>query len=133
MGIKSFHDLDVYNNSYADCIKVIKEVLPKLPPEEKYDLKDQLRRSTKAVPRLIAEGYAKRHQKFGFHKYLDDAMAESNETVVGLEMCRDLYGDRMKDLNLKSLIDSYDKTGRMIYNLAKSWTTFSDGRRNLAS
>jgi hypothetical protein len=26
--------------------------------------------------RLIAEGYAKRHQKAGFQKYLDDALAE---------------------------------------------------------
>ncbi len=56
----------------------MKKVLPRLPPEEKYDLRDQLSRSSKAVPRLIAEGYAKRHQKYGFHKYLDDAMAESN-------------------------------------------------------
>lgn len=78
MGIKSFHDLDVYNNSYEGCIFVMKKVLPRLPPEEKYDLRDQLSRSSKAVPRLIAEGYAKRHQKYGFHKYLDDAMAESN-------------------------------------------------------
>lgn len=51
----------------------------------------QLSRSTKAIPRLIAEGYAKRHQKLGFQKYLDDAMAESNETIVGIEMCRDIY------------------------------------------
>ncbi len=55
------------------------------------------------------------------------------ETVVGLEMCRDLYGKNMGDFDLTTLIDSYDKTGRMIYNLAKSWTTFTDGRRDRAS
>ena len=70
---------------------VMKEIVPKLPNSEKYDLKDQLSRSCKAIPRLIAEGYAKKHQKSGFQKYLDDAMGECNETIVSLEQCRDLY------------------------------------------
>lgn len=89
--IKSFHDLDVYQVAYQAMLEVFKHILPKLPVEEKYDLVGQLRRSTKAVPRLIAEGYSKRHQKKGFQKYLDDAMAESNETMVSLTQARDLY------------------------------------------
>ena len=59
-------------------LDVFKHVLPNLPIEEKYDLVDQLRRSAKAIPRLIAEGHSKRHQKKGFQRYLDDAMTESN-------------------------------------------------------
>src|SRR4030042_5022297 len=110
--ITSFRDLDVYQATYNACIRVMTECLPKLPESEKYDLKDQLRRSVKAVPRLIAEGYAKRHQKFGFQKYLDDAMAECNETIVGLEMCRDIYKKHMKDKDLDIVIDIYDKAGR---------------------
>ncbi len=89
--ITSFRDLEVYQSTYSICIKVMTELLPKLPDMEKYDLRDQLSRSSKAIPRLIAEGYGKRHQKAGFQKYLDDAMAECNETMVGLEMCRDIY------------------------------------------
>ncbi len=104
-------------------------MLSKLPETEKYDLKDQLNRSVKAIPRLIAEGYAKRHQKAGFQKYLDDAMAECNETIVGLEMCRDIYGPRMDGLSLDELIDVYDKAGRQLYNLAKAWSRFNTGRR----
>ncbi len=124
--IASFRDLDVYQISYKTCIRVMTELLPKLPDSEKYDLRDQLSRSVKAVPRLIAEGYAKRHQKFGFQKYLDDAMAECNETIVGLEMCRDVY---KIDCNMDELIDVYDKAGRQLYNLAKSWSKFKDERR----
>ncbi len=89
--IKSFKDLDVYQNSYKSMLVVMKEIIPQLPESEKYDLKDQLSRACKAIPRLIAEGYAKRHQKAGFQKYLDDAMAECNETIVSLEQSRDLY------------------------------------------
>ena len=88
--IRSFRDLEVYQNSYKAMLWVMTKIIPKLPTSEKFDLSDQLSRSCKAIPRLIAEGYAKRHQKLGFQKYLDDAMAESNETIVSLEQCRDI-------------------------------------------
>lgn len=120
--IHSFRDLEIYQDTYKSAIIVASEVLPKLPDSEKYDLKDQLSRSSKAIPRLIAEGYAKRHQKLGFQKYLDDALAESNETIVGLEMCRDIY-HLDKDLMVK-LVDLYDKASRQIYNLSKAWSQF---------
>jgi hypothetical protein len=46
----------------------MKEIVPKLPDTEKYDLRDRPSRSCKAKPRLIAEGYARRHQKAGFQQ-----------------------------------------------------------------
>ena len=64
--IRSFLDLEVYQNTYAASVQVITKIVPKLPKEEQYDLADQLRRSSKAIPRLIAEGYSKKHQKKGF-------------------------------------------------------------------
>jgi len=88
--IRSFRDLEVYQNTYAASIEVNTKITPKLPKEEQYDLTDQLRRSSKAIPRLIAEGYSKKHQKKGFQKYLDDALAESNEMIVSLSHVRDL-------------------------------------------
>ena len=123
--IKSFDDLDVYQGTYKAMLKVFKHILPKLPKEEEYDLKNQLRRSSKAIPRLIAEGHSKRHQKKGFQKYLDDAMAESNETIVSLSQARDLYA-RYIDINVcNELIDAYDKASRQLYNLSLAWTKFS--------
>lgn len=83
--ITSFRDLEVYQNSYKGSVLIGTRILPKLPDTEKYDLRDQLGRSSKAIPRLIAEGYAKKHQRLGFQKYIDDAMAETNETIVSLE------------------------------------------------
>ena len=119
---KSFRDLDVNQNTYKGMLIVAKEILPLLPESEKYDLRDQLSRSTKSAPRLIAEGYAKRHQKNGFQKYIDDAMAECNETVVGLEQCRDLYGVD-KDL-IDRVVDLYDKSGRQLYRLRQAWSSY---------
>jgi len=124
--IRSFRDLEVYQNSYAASIEVITKVVPKLPKEEQNDLASQLRRSSKAIPRLIAEGYSKKHQKKGFQKYLDDALAESNELIVSLSHVRDLYS-RFVDTRLSErLIDAYDKSSRQIYNLAKSWRDFKE-------
>lgn len=117
--IKSFKDLDVYQNSYKAMLIVHKEILPKLPAHEKFDLKDQLSRSTKAIPRLIAEGYGKRHQKAGFQKYLDDAMGESNETIVGLEQCNDIY-----NIDTRELAKIYDVIGRQLYRLREAWNNF---------
>ena len=123
--IKSFHDLDVYQNTYDAMLSVFKYILQELPKEEEYDLKNQLRRSAKAIPRLIAEGHSKRHQKKGFQKYLDDAMAESNETIVSLSQARDLYPSYIDIGVCNELIDIYDKASRQLYNLSLAWTKFS--------
>ena len=120
--IHSFRDLEVYQESYRAMIEVYEEILSKLPPNEKYDLYDQLSRSTKAVPRLIAEGYAKRQQKAGFRKYLEDSMAECNETMVSLMQTRDIYNIDSQFIN--SLIETYDISGRQLYMLAEKWRTF---------
>jgi len=122
--ITSFRDLDVYQNTYKASIIVMTKIVPNLPDSEKYDLKDQLSRSCKTIPRLITEGYAKRHQRKGFQKYLDDAMGECNETIVSLSQSRDIY-PKYVDVNLcDQLIDIYDKSGRQLYNLSEAWTKF---------
>ena len=123
--IRSYHDLDVYQNAYKAGILVMTRIIPKLPESEKYDLKDQLSRSSKAVPRLIAEGFAKKHQKSGFQKYLDDAMAEANETQVGLCQCRDIYPAFIDTSLCNSLIDEYNKIGKQLFNLKLAWDKFS--------
>lgn len=122
--ITSFKDLEVYRNTYEAMLIAMEKIVPKLPTSEKYDLADQIRRACKSAPRLIAEGYAKRHQKAGFQKYLDDAMAECNEMVVSLSQCRDIYPNYI-DVNVcAGLIDTYDKSGRQLYKLNEAWTRF---------
>lgn len=120
--IASFRDLDIYQKSYNTSIIVIKQIIPKLPHEEKFDLGDQLRRSVKAIPRLIAEGYSKRHQIRGFQKYLDDALSESNETIVSLSQVRDIYDIEVALCN--QIIAEYEIISRQIYRLAKVWQSF---------
>ena len=127
--ITSFRDLQVYQNSYSACIEVMTKIIPSLPDSEKFDLKRQLSSSVKAIPRLIAEGYAKRHQKYGFQKYLDDAMAECNETIVGIEMCRDIFGSHIDRKLCHELVNIYDVCGRQLYKLREAWGKFSKEKK----
>jgi four helix bundle protein len=127
--IRSFKDLEVYQNAYEAMLIVMREIIPQFPDLEKYDLRDQTSRACKSIPRLIAEGYAKRHQKAGFQKYLDDAMGESNEMIVNLEQTRDIYKIKPQSLSMEELIDIYDKSGRQLYNLSMAWTKFKNSKR----
>lgn len=131
--IRSFRDLHVYQNTYKASIIIMTKILPSLPNSEKYDLRDQLSRSCKAIPRLIAEGYAKRHQKFGFRKYLDDALAESNETIVSLEQTKDIYHNLVDTKLCAELVLIYDKSSRQLYRLAEVWNTFKRTNPSLSS
>lgn len=127
--IVSFRDLEVYRTSYNACIEVMTRIIPNLPDSEKFDLKRQLSASTKAIPRLIAEGYAKRHQKHGFQKYIDDAMAECNETIVGIEMCRDIFGTYIDKTLCGKLVGIYDVCGRQLYRLREAWGKFPEKKK----
>lgn len=128
--IASFHDLEVYQKAYKLSIVVMRQIVPKLPESEKFDLKDQLSRSTKAVPRLIAEGYGKKHQRLGFQKYLDDAMTEINETIVSLSHTKDIY--QIEPKLCTQLIREYDVLGRQVYCLSEAWDKFSyRGRKEI--
>ena len=124
--IESYKDLRVFQRSYNACLIVMKQIVPNLPDCEKYDLKDQLSRSSKAIPRLIAEGYAKKHQKAGFQKYLDDAMGESNETGVSMCQAKDIYSNYV-DVNIcDAMVTEYDIIGRQLFRLRQAWNKFSN-------
>ncbi len=86
---RSFLDLIVYQNLYKAMITVLTKIVPKLPREEKFDLGSQMRRACKAPPALIAEGYAKKHHKKEWQKYLNDAIDGNNLSPVERDMIAD--------------------------------------------
>lgn len=124
--IKGFRDLIVYQNLYKAMLIVLAEIVPKLPREEQYDLKDQMRRCCKAAPALVAEGFAKRYQKQNWRKYIDDTIGECNEMIHHLSVCVDVYS-KFLDKNLcQKLIDIYDKSCKQLTNLKKTWQNYHD-------
>jgi four helix bundle protein len=56
---EGFESLQVWQKAHALMLLVHREVVPHLPPEEKWDLADQIRRSSKSVGANIAEGHGR--------------------------------------------------------------------------
>ena len=82
--IRHFRDLDVYQNALAAGLRNY-ELSKKFPPEEKYSLTDQIRRSSRSVCANIAEAWRKRRYEAAFVSKLSDAEGEAAETQVRLE------------------------------------------------
>ena len=121
MAIKSFLDLEVYQES-LQLSKEIRLLTKSFPADEKYLLVDQMNRASRAVPSLIAEGWAKRKLLREFHKYLRDAVAEANEMMNHLEQSR-LFG-YTRDDKAKDLIEDYDKLAAKIFRLKDNWQNY---------
>jgi len=76
--------LEVYKNAFADAMAIF-QLTKKFPPEEKYSLTDQIRRSSRSVNSNIAEAWRKRRYEGSFIAKLSDAESEAAETQVWLE------------------------------------------------
>ena len=82
--IKGFRKLTVYTKAF-DLAMEIFELTKTFPPEEKYELTDQIRRSCRAVCRAIGEGYRKRQYPKHFSSKMSDSDMENTETQVSLD------------------------------------------------
>src|SRR6266550_2379375 len=82
--IRHFRDLEVYQNALATGLRVY-ELSKKFPPEEKYSLTDQIRRSSRSVCANLAEAWRKRRYEAAFIAKLSDSESEAAETQVWTE------------------------------------------------
>lgn len=59
MSISGLEKLDVWCKARDFAVRINKEILPALPPEEKWSLNQQIRRSSQSIPANIAEGHGR--------------------------------------------------------------------------
>jgi four helix bundle protein len=78
-GRRGFEDLECYKLA-LDIVANIHVLARHLPPEEKYDLAAQIRRSSKGITGNIAEGYGRYHYLDSLRFY-SIARGEVNETL----------------------------------------------------
>jgi four helix bundle protein len=85
LGAKSFRELRRYQ-----AARRIFAISKTFPPEERYSLTDQIRKSSRAVKAMIAEAWARRRYKAAFINKIDEAIGEANETQSWLDegICR---------------------------------------------
>jgi len=119
--IKSFLDLEVYKESFELSLE-IENSIKKFPSDEKYLLVDQMRRASRAIPALIAEGYAKRASIKEFKKFLRDALGEANEMINHLALTK--AKKYLTLISVDNLINRYHIVGRKLCNLEKKWQQY---------
>jgi len=82
--IRHFRELEVYRLAMEAAMRIF-ELTKRFPPEEKYALTDQIRRSSRAVCANLAEAWRKRRYPRAFVSKLSDSESEAAETQVWLE------------------------------------------------
>jgi four helix bundle protein len=85
--VEDFKEWRVYQRAFAVSMKIF-EVSKDWPPEEKYSLTDQIRRSSRSVCSNIAEAWFKRSYEKHFASKLSDAVSEAGEAIVWLDYAK---------------------------------------------
>jgi four helix bundle protein len=84
MGVRYAKELIVYQKAF-DLAMRIYDLSKRFPPEERYALTSQIRRSSRSVCLNIREAWAKRRYEAHFVSKLTDADGENSETDTSLD------------------------------------------------
>src|SRR5213080_3066546 len=115
--VNSAKDLDVYRFAY-DLAMAIFELSKRFPPEEKFALTTQIRRSSRSVCLNLREAWAKRRYQAHFVSKLTDSDGENSETDSSLDFAKDCeYITDEAHIEMTSLCQQIGKMlGSMIKN-----------------
>lgn len=105
-------ELIVYQKAYDLAIKIY-HISKRFPPEEKFSLIDQIRRSSRSVCTNLAEAYKRRRYKDYFISKLNDSETENTETEVWRDFTRDC--SYINNAEHKELIDLNTEVGKLIW------------------
>jgi four helix bundle protein len=120
--INSYRDLRVYQNAIDTAMRIF-QLTKTFPPEEKYSMVDQIRRSSRSVCANIAEAWRKRRYQAAFIAKLSDAESEACETQVWIEFANRCHYvddatkeevDRTYDQILSQLVRMIDESGKWL-------------------
>ncbi len=116
--IRSYEDLEVYQRAMA-LLPQVHQLAAGLPDFEKYNLADQLRRASKAIPANIAEGYGKKRSAREFKAYLTTALGSTNEMLVHIKIATSL--DYVSREHCDELTAAYTVVGKQLHRLIQRW------------
>ena len=88
MAVRNVKELQVYKKSYEQAMRFF-EMSKSFPPEERYALTSQGRRSSRSVAMNLREAWAKRRYVAHFVSKLTDCDGENSEMDTSLDFARD--------------------------------------------
>src|SRR5881396_1087927 len=109
--IESFRDLDVYQLGLREAKRVFL-ITKEFPPEERYSLTDQIRRSSRAVNALLAESWARRRYVAAFKNKVNESLGEAMETQAWLDHA--LECDYISEEQHHEFDDAWQHIGAML-------------------
>jgi four helix bundle protein len=86
--VNSAKELDVYKLAYELAMTIF-EISKGFPPEERFALTTQIRRSSRSVRLNLREAWAKRRYEAHFISKLTDCNGENSETDSSVDFARD--------------------------------------------
>lgn len=107
---------DVWNLAYQLSLKVHR-ISTKLPTDEDFGLKTQMRRASVSITANLAEGQGRDYLK-EFIRYVSISIGSCNELEVYIMLSKDLEYITENDYN--DLITKHEKVSKMAYGLRRS-------------
>jgi four helix bundle protein len=115
---KSYKDLEIYQRAHKLAVEVHKVTL-RLPKIEMYEEGSQIRRSSKAIPSCIVEGFGRRQYRNDFVRFLVFAQASNDETKEHLSLLFET-GSLEDQGEYKNLLSEYEHLGKKIHHFLKA-------------
>ena len=116
MIINSAKELKVYKTAYELSMEIF-ELSKTWPPEERYALTNQIRRSSRAVCSNLREAWAKRRYEAHFISKLTDSDGENSETETWLDFAKSCGYLNQNDH--ERLTSKCSAVGRMLGSMLK--------------
>ncbi len=113
--VRHYRELDVYQNAMNLAMKVFEQT-KQWPSGERFNLIDQIRRSSRSVCTNLAEAWRKRRYKAAFVAKLSDSETEAAETQVSAEIA--LRCGYLNPATFRELDDRYEKVLGQIVKMA---------------
>jgi len=119
--INGVRELKVYQMAFDSAMQIF-NLTKKLPPEERYGLTDQIRRSSRSVCSNLSEAWRKRSYIAVFKNKLSDSAQEVSETQTWLEFA--YRCNYITEVEFKKLDNFYEQIYAMLNAMDKKAETF---------
>jgi len=113
---KHVEDLDVFKLSHSLCQKIY-SLTHRFPPEERFGLTAQMRRSAYSIPMNLIEGSYRLNRK-EYRQFVGIARGSTGEIMYQLLLSRDL--GYVSNEEYKFFEEEYERVAKMLTKLANS-------------
>ena len=119
--MRDYKKYEVWAKSHALVVKVYKEIAPKFPKSEQFELTSQMKTAAYSIPLNIVEGCGRNTDK-DFAHFLDIALGSTQEVEYCFLLAKDLgFIDEAEYIQLHEMINEIKaKLIRLIKSIRKS-------------